>query len=152
MNNKVTQVIRPNSQQKKQALRFYKQQNYAASFLGNDTLFQLHKNGQLVGNVIVSTIDSFNFLHGLCIAKSHRGQHHGSQLLQHTADKCDRLTCFADNELTSFYLNNNFNIIVDLQLPDNLAARYSSYQKKSPNLSIFIHLREKQIAQLLPCE
>lgn len=123
---------------KKNVLRFYKQERYSARFIGHDTCFIFtNKQSLIIASVIVSTIDNENFLHALVTQKDKQGIGIGSQLLKHCKANYDHLMCFADTELSAFYDSHDFHRSDKSSLNEALLKRWLSYQKKNPHLSIF---------------
>ena len=123
---------------KKSIKRFYKQQQYPGSFMGNDTCYIAMHDGQLIGCAIVSELEGVRFLHALVIEVTYRNQGIASRLLK-MLSKHPPIICFADISLSHLYLSNNFKQISMESLPLPLAKRYSSYKQKKSDLAIYCH-------------
>lgn len=120
------------------AEKFYQQQRYHASFMGNDNCFVAKLNNDIVGAVIVSTINQHHLLHALVVRPAQRRQGIASQLAKQCISNNTPLYCFADKSLKSFYLRLSFKQLEICQLPHALAKRYSSYSKKNKSLLAFV--------------
>ena len=127
---------------KKSIKRFYKKNHYSASFMGGDTCFVASENNDIVGAVIVSTLEnnsSHPFLHALVIDKPIRGCGIASKLLIFAQQNFKTLTCFSDQSLQNLYVKNKFIMENKNALPRSLAERFCKYQNKTPNLRVFIY-------------
>lgn len=120
------------------AEKFYQQQRYNASFMGNDNCLVAKLNNDIVGAVIVSVINQHHLLHALVVTSELRRQGIASQLVQHCITNNTPMYCFADKSLKNFYLRLRFKQLEICQLPRALAKRYSSYSKKNKSLLAFV--------------
>ena len=129
---------------KKDLLRFYKQQQYSARFLGYDQAFfiKTNNNSHIIAAVIISTINEHSpqtLLHALVVDKKHRHQQLASALLQHCISQRLTLVCFADKALTRLYINNGFSAVAPTTLTVELQQRFVSYHTKNTHLMPFYY-------------
>jgi hypothetical protein len=145
-------VIKAVKTDKKDILRFYKNQQYAASFIGHDQCYIVKIDQCIIASVIISAgqePSNFWLLHGLVTDKTQRGKNIAS-LIIHTiiSDKNERqqarykhLICFADKALQAFYLSNHFtlyNTCDDIaQLPLEFKQRLIRYRERKKDLHCF---------------
>ncbi len=120
---------------KKAIKRFYKQQNYSASFMGDDSCFYHQKNQQIVAALIISFQQTSPFLHALVVAKGNQGQGLAKQLITHVQQQVSAISCFCQPQLISFYQQQGFVIIQAEQLPTSLQPLFNAYQQQQQNLS-----------------
>lgn len=128
---------------KKDILRFYKQQHYSARFLGFDHCYVIKSNQQIIASVIVSMITQNNnqaFLHALVVDTNYRHQHLASMLLQHCIRQHLELVCFAQLSLAPLYINNGFVQAKINSLTPELQQRYQRYLAKNSDLLPFYSL------------
>jgi len=145
-------VIKAVKTDKKDILRFYKNQQYAASFIGHDQCYIVKMDQCIIASVIISAGQepgSFWLLHGLVTNKAQRGKNIASLMLHAIiSDKNERkqaryknIICFADEALQTFYLSNHFihyNTRDDIaQLPIEFKQRLIRYREKQKNLHCF---------------
>ncbi|MFT7431628.1 MAG: hypothetical protein ACI971_002094 [Colwellia sp.] len=145
-------VIKAVKTDKKDILRFYKSQQYAASFIGHDQCYIVKVDQCIVASVIISAGQNPRncwLLHGLVIDKAQRGKNIASLIL-HTivSDKNKRekaryknIICFADVALKAFYSLNHFilyNTCDDIaRLPVEFKQRLIRYREKQKYLHCF---------------
>ncbi|TRX56314.1 GNAT family N-acetyltransferase [Thalassomonas sp. M1454] len=122
---------------KKSIKRFYKNNNYSASFMGNDTCYLMKLNDEIIAAVVISNIDDCNFLHALVVNNKYQHKGLASQLLKHSLVKHSTLYCFADRSLNPLYSANNYIQIDPSILPEQLQTRFFCYHKKNNQLSAF---------------
>lgn len=123
---------------KKDIKRFYKDNHYSASFMGNDQCFMIKNNkAQIIACVIVSTISDTPFLHALVVSQNMRGSGLATQLLAHCQLISVHIYCFADLSLNRLYISSQFKSIDQGQLPASLHSRFQRYKQKNNTLSAF---------------
>lgn len=147
-------VVKATKADKKNIMRFYKNQRYSASYIGKDQCYIVKVNSIIIACAIISAgqeNDDFWLLHGLVIDKVQRGKSIASLILQTiTADKdefthlrYEQIICFADIGFQAFYQSNNFisyNINEDTApLPTEFKQRLNRYREKQKNLHCFIY-------------
>ena len=132
---------------KKAILRFYKSQNYSASFLGYDQCYFICDKQIIIAAMIVSKIAAKHqhyFLHALVVDNQYQRQGLASQLLRHALQITQPLICFANESLSSFYMQNNMLKLTHDQivkkLPEHLFLRFERYRKKQLQLKVFMSL------------
>jgi GNAT superfamily N-acetyltransferase len=145
-------VIKAVKTDKKDILRFYKNQQYTASFIGHDQCYIVKINQFIIASVIISAgrePGDFWLLHGLVTDKAQRGKNIASLMLHAIiSDKNERkqarykhLICFANEALQKFYLSNHFiryNTDDEIaQLPVEFKQRLIRYREKQKNLHCF---------------
>jgi hypothetical protein len=145
-------VIKAVKTDKKDILRFYKSQQYAASFIGHDQCYIVKIDQRIIASVIISAGQepgNFWLLHGLVTDKTQRGKNIASFIIHNIiSDKNERkqiryknIICFADEVLQTFYLSNHFihyNTCDDIaQLPLEFQQRLIRYREKQKNLHCF---------------
>ncbi|TWX63988.1 GNAT family N-acetyltransferase [Colwellia sp. C1TZA3] len=145
-------VIKALKTDKKDIFRFYKNQQYAASFIGQDQCYMVKVDQLIIASAIVSggqEADKFWLLHGLVTDKDQRSKNIASLILhtiisdknEQKQAKYENLICFADKELQTFYLSNHFisyNTCDEVdQLPVEFKQRMIRYQEKQKNLHCF---------------
>lgn len=151
-NNAIANYVKASKVDKKDILRFYKAQHYPAAFIGHDQAYLLKTNNNIIASAIVSAgkaLSDYWLLHALVTDKTCRGKGYASKLLQiiltektqENTIRYNKLICFAEDNLASFYLANQFktfNADTDIAtLPKEFQQRLKSYQKKQPTLSCF---------------
>ena len=133
-------ITKAEKSDKKEILRFYKQQHYSARFLGFDQAYFIKKNEAIIACVIVSNLSSNchqALLHALVVDKAWRKQRIASKLLEHCTTLHEHIVCFADSSLSTFYKTNGFYQANIETIDKLLEVRYLSYQLKDSNLVIF---------------
>jgi GNAT superfamily N-acetyltransferase len=161
-------VIKATKSDKKDIMRFYKAQHYAASYIGQDQSYFIEVDGNIIACALVSAGQEngeFWLLHALVVAQAHRGKGIASLLLtsimadkkpvdvarlaNKTAIKNEirlpayaKIICFADQALQRFYLSNQFiayNSTADIkQLPNEFQQRLSRYREKQKALCCYL--------------
>ena len=137
----------PATKSDKSAIKcFYKEQCYSARFIGHDFGYLLHQDQTIIGSALISTITAAStqaLLHGLVVAKDYQQRGLGSQLLDFALGQyqllgqCPKtLIAFCQPELLSLYQKHGFLETDSNKLNHLLAPRFSSYQKKQPELLI----------------
>lgn len=154
---------------KKDIMRFYKTQRYAASYIGQDQCYFIKVNNEIIACVMVSAgqeSGEFWLLHALVTEKAYRGKGLASILLRfimaeskvelqqitpgNTVDKNEsslptysKIICFADKVLQLLYISNkfiNYNAVEDIaQLPHEFQQRLSRYREKHSNLCCYLY-------------
>ena len=145
-------VIEAGKTDKKDIKRFYKQQHYNASFIGQDRTFLIKDNHLIVAAVIVSLISTDNhqaLLHGLLVNKTYRKQNLATTLLNFTSKQYDALICFAEPAQEKFYIKRGFSIEHQQHLSPCLLSRYLAYKKKKTDLLIFAKINQKKLIDLI---
>lgn len=150
-------VTKAKKANKKDILRFYKAQRYAAGFIGQDHTYFIKYNTEIIASVIISAGQEdglFWLLHGLVIDTAHRDVGVASLLLRtiiaeqvFTKEKpvarYEKIICFADQALQGLYLSNKFvshNTTKDVaQLPDEFRHRFLCYRKNQNNLCCYLY-------------
>jgi N-acetylglutamate synthase-like GNAT family acetyltransferase len=147
-------VIKAKKADKKNIMRFYKAQHYAASYIGQDQCYFIKVDEIIIACAMVSAgqeSGEFWLLHALVVNKKYQGRRIASQLLQtifaekfqHEQTQYRQILCFADNALSTFYYSNqfiNYNAEYDIaQLPKEFKHRYVSYRKKQKSLQCFLY-------------
>lgn len=145
-------VIKAAKTDKKDILRFYKNQQYAASFIGHDQCYIVKMDHLIIASVIISAGQepgNFWLLHGLVTDKAERGKNIASLILhaiisnknERKQAKYKNIICFADEALQAFYVSNHFvhyNTRDDIaQLPIEFKQRLIRYREKQKNLHCF---------------
>ena len=142
---------------KKSIQRFYKQQNYSASFIGYDNCYLVSNNDQIIACVIISRSTAENhqwLLHGLVVDKAYQNLGLGRAMLSYVTQQHYPLVCFAKKKLSLFYLRSAFEIfeyqndsiidhenneaLIRIVSPCNL-KRYLSYRQYQADLAIFYY-------------
>jgi len=134
-------IQRLSKAQKKDIQRFYKLNNYPASFIGYDHTYILAIEQKIIGAVIISYQSENNhyaLLHGLLIAPGYRNEGYANLLIKKVMSEHNHIVCFAERDLEALYISNGFNEEISNKLPNYLIKRYESYVKKSKALAIFI--------------
>ena len=147
-------VIKTTKADKKAIMRFYKEQRYPASYIGQDNGYIVKSNNAIIASAIVSAgqeCGQFWLLHALVTDRSFRRKNIASSILQTIISEknslaqtsFEKIICFADIELQAFYLSNQFisySIISDItQLPLEFKRRFKRYQEKQRNLHCFLY-------------
>jgi hypothetical protein len=145
-------VVKAVKTDKKDILRFYKNQQYAASFIGHDQCYIVKIDQCIIASVIISAGQNpgnFWLLHGLVTDKAQRGKNIASFILHAiVSDKNERkqaryknIICFADKALKAFYSSNHFilyNTSEDIaQLPVEFKQRLIRYRERNKYLHCF---------------
>ncbi|MDO6446841.1 GNAT family N-acetyltransferase [Colwellia sp. 1_MG-2023] len=138
-------IITAAKSDKKELLRFYKAQQYSASYIGYDQGYYVKKNHTIVAAVMVSKIAEHHqhyFLHALVVDNKFQHQGIASLLLNHANERHQPLVCFANAPLEAFYTKNNFVKLLpsafETKLPPHLYLRFIAYKKKQSQLQVFI--------------
>lgn len=145
-------VIKAIKTDKKDILRFYKNQQYAASFIGHDQCYIVKIDQCIIASVIISAGQDpgdFWLLHGLVTDKAQRGKNIASLILhaliseknEQKKARYKNIICFADKALKAFYSSNHFilyNACDDIaQLPEEFKQRLIRYREKQKYLHCF---------------
>lgn len=138
-------IYKAEKSDKKAIVRFYKAQHYSASFLGFDQVYYIKEKQQIIAAMIVSKINpqhNHHFLHALVVDKLFQQQGIASKLLQFALTYHQPLVCFANENLSSFYIKNCLlkltNDQIAVEVPEHLLLRFESYRKKHSQLKVFI--------------
>lgn len=137
-----TEIFTAIKSDKKNLMRFYKQQGYSAGLLGFDDVYLMINSQEIIGAIIISALTRDNpqlFLHGLIIKQEFRQQSLASQLIQHALSlhKRQQVICFASEELARFYQQNDFYQTSEEKLLKPLLFRYTQYKKTNNKLLVF---------------
>ena len=148
-------VVEALKSDKKDIMRFYKSQQYSASFIGHDHCYIVKFDNKIVASVILSAgqaCGDYWLLHGLVIDKVMRGKKIASVILQaiinseHLGSKFKKIICFADVALQGLYNKNLFvtyNSNDEIEtLPQELKQRLKRYQSKQPNLHCYLYSKD----------
>ncbi|KGJ99035.1 GNAT family N-acetyltransferase [Thalassotalea sp. ND16A] len=139
------QIIQADKTNKKAIKRFYKNNHYSASFMGDDACYFITEdsadNTNIIAGVIISYQQSTPFLHALVVTKEYRGKGLSTLLLNHCQQQINLIYCFANNSLCRLYQQQGFASIAANQLPESLKVRLLNYQQKSPSLQSLIWQR-----------
>ena len=131
-------ILTAEKSDKKDIKRFYKNNHYSASFMGNDQCFMIKDdNAQIIAAVIVSVISDKPFLHALVVNQNERGTGRATQLLEHCQSISPMIYCFADLSLNRLYIASNFKSIDQEQLPASLHSRFQRYKQQNNTLTAF---------------
>jgi GNAT superfamily N-acetyltransferase len=166
-------VIKAIKADKKDIMRFYKAQHYAASYIGQDQCYFIKVDEKIIACAIVSAGQGngeFWLLHALVTDQQHRGKGIASLLLNsikaekkpvdiamlanNTVIKSEiillayaKVICFADQKLQRLYVSNQFivyNSTTDIsQLPNEFQQRLSRYREKQKRLCCYIFCNDK---------
>tara|TARA_R110000787_G_scaffold269764_2_gene376650 strand:- start:291 stop:776 length:486 start_codon:yes stop_codon:yes gene_type:complete len=147
-------IVKAKKSDKKDIMRFYKNQRYSASFIGQDQCYIVKRGDFIIASAIVSAgqgSDDCWLLHGLVTNKDQRGENIASLLLQTIFSeqnalkqaRYQQIVCFADIALQPFYQKNHFisynsskNIA---QLPLEFKERLLGYRAKQQSLHCFLY-------------
>lgn len=146
----LSKVIKATKDNKKDILRFYKSEHYAARFIGHDQSYFIKEHDTIIANVIFSGgIEANNsvLLHGLVVAQAYRSQGIASLLLKESIiqmlanSHIDTIVCFAELSLKPFYFARQF-AEFDITHSEEFArhsflTRFLSYKKKHHDLCCF---------------
>lgn len=127
--------------EKKEILRFYKNNHYPASFMGYDQVYTLLLKNKTIGYGIISYITTNNergLLHSLLIVAEQRNKGYAKLLIKTMLDEHKNIICFADEKLKPFYVKLGFKEAIVLDIPEFLMSKYKSYKTKNKNLNAFI--------------
>lgn len=163
-NNSSYCVVKATKVDKKDILRFYKSQHYAARYIGQDHCYVIKMNDTIIACAMISAGQEnrqFWLLHALVIDKQYRGNGLASKLIQTLISKQEKskpstslmleselatypnIVCFADTQLKQLYISNGFtlhNSNEDIQqLPEEFQQRLLRYRKKQNNLCCFLY-------------
>ncbi len=137
-------IILAEKSEKKEILRFYKNQYYSARFLGFDRCYCIKVNDEIIASVMISNIienSEISFLHALVVGQAWQHQGLASQLIVHVTKIHPSVICFADEKLANLYTKNQMVVIEKPQftelLPEHLMIRLKTYQNKQPQLKVF---------------
>ncbi|WNC70761.1 GNAT family N-acetyltransferase [Thalassotalea psychrophila] len=118
--------------------RFYKNNRYSASFMGEDQCFYISNNdAEIIACVIVSYTTTTPFLHALVVKQDQQKIGLARQLVIKCQQQYNDITCFADSDLTEFYQKLGFALINVAELPVNLQPRFQAYNQNNLNLQCF---------------
>lgn len=155
--------ILANKADKKSILRFYKNNRYSASFIGDDNCYLIKENSKIIASVIISLtgnrpeilpirrdnnltkspVKPQYLLHALLVDLSRRKLSHAQILLKHSITHHQPLVCFAHITLRQLYLKNGFILIADdlvsKCLNPSLFSRFQQYSKQKTGLNVFIN-------------
>lgn len=138
-------ILKAEKPDKKAILRFYKEQNYSASFIGFDKVYYIKKNQKIIASMIISKISNehhHEFLHALVVDKHFQLQGVASKLLKFALAQHKPLICFANEALSHFYIKNSMLKLANdrepVEVPEHLLLRLKSYRKKQSQLKVFI--------------
>ena len=122
--------------------RFYKNNRYSASFMGDDQCFYITHYEAIVACVIVSYSTTTPFLHALVVQKNQQKNGLARQLVAKCQQQFNDIICFADKDLTEFYLKLGFVKSNANRLPANLLDRFQIYSNKNNLLQCYQYLSE----------
>ena len=140
------EIIKSNKTSKKDIQRFYKLNNYSASYIGYDHTYIIKLEDKIIGAVIISYQSENNhyaLLHALLVTVNYRHKGYAKQLIKKTLSEHNNLICFTEKGLENLYINNGFKKEAPSRIPDYLIKRYESYIKKSKTLMVFISKKQR---------
>ena len=145
---------------KKSVLRFYKNNQYSARFIGLDTCYIIKDNDNIIASVIISKMPSFSnltqnlpvplsttsisqyFLHALLVSINYRGQGLAKSIIMHALALHQPLVCFAPEPLSPLYLTSGLTMIegssIESSIDAMLHTRFKRYSRDKPNLRVFM--------------
>ena len=141
-------VITAQQSDKKNIKRFYKNNHYAASYMGYDSCYIIKIDNNIVASVIVSYIVNENsqaLLHALFVDESYRKNKLASLLIQKAQQEHSSIVCFAHKKLIGFYQKLDFIPIETFQtkeaqlLSSTNLAKLSQYQRYNTQLTAYIY-------------
>lgn len=166
-------VIKAIKTDKKDIMRFYKAQHYAASYIGQDQCYFIKVDELIIACAMISAGQENGelwLLHALVTDQQHRGKGIASLLLDtiiaekkpvditmlanKTVIKSEiilpayaKVICFAAQTLQRFYVSNQFrvyNSTADIsQLPNEFQQRLSRYREKQKTLCCYFFCNDK---------
>jgi GNAT superfamily N-acetyltransferase len=126
---------------KKSIKKYYKQQQYSASFMGLDTVFVIRYEGEIIASVIISLLKkqyTQYFLHALVVDKKYRKQGLATKLLNYCNTNGLDIICFAVDSMSGLYLGAGYTRSCQNKLNETNLLRFHQYQKSKPTLQVFI--------------
>ncbi len=153
-------IVKAEKSDKKDIKRFYKNQNYSASYIGQDKCYIVKIDNTIIAVAIISLGQehgNYWLLHGLVTEKQHRGNKVASAIIdtiiseknQNIEAQYNKIVSFADTELHAFYRANGFisfnsNKAIN-DLPLEFKQRLARYRENRPNLHCFLYSARDRI-------
>ena len=121
--------------------RFYKANGHKGKAKGNERVFVLEQNSNIVAALRACPEENGYWLRSVWVALPLRGQKLGSQLLKQAVLELSPAPswCYPYDHLKKFYLQSGFKEIALETTPDSIQSRYLTYCKKQPELLLMIY-------------
>ncbi|XPF94584.1 GNAT family N-acetyltransferase [Colwellia sp. RE-S-Sl-9] len=137
------EINKATKQDKKDIKRFYKDNNYSASFMGYDHTYIIKMDNVIIGSVILSYITNssqYGLLHALLITPLYREKGYAKLLIETLQWEHNHIICFADKKLYRLYKDIGFKESESLEIPSHFIDRYNCYLKKNNDLKVFLKI------------
>ncbi|WP_077342851.1 GNAT family N-acetyltransferase [Pseudocolwellia agarivorans] len=139
------EINKATKQDKKDIKRFYKDNNYSASFMGYDHTYIIRRDSIIIGSVIISYITNnsqYGLLHALLITELHRRKGYAQLLIKALQNEHSHIICFADKKLQRLYIDMGFkkNVNSEFPIPNYLLKKFNNYLRNKKDLKIFINI------------
>ncbi|MEH6343478.1 MAG: GNAT family N-acetyltransferase [Bermanella sp.] len=111
--------------------RFYRSQKHKGSASGDERVFVIYQNEDIMAAVRLVPYQGYYWLRSLYVSSELRGLKLGSQLLTRV-QQCIELPiyCFPYPHLLSFYQQAQYQLLEPMQMPESLQQLYKRYSGK----------------------
>ncbi len=111
--------------------QFYKKQKHKGSASGDERVFIIEHDNDIVAAVRLVPFDDYYWLRSLYVEKTRQGQSLGSQLLAYVHEHIHHtIFCFPYLHLDHFYQQAEYVLVTPDNLPQNLEQLYQRYNRK----------------------
>lgn len=115
--------------------QFYRRQKHKGSASGNETVFVIEDNENMIGAVRLVPYEGYFWLRSLYIEQTIQGKGLGSQLLQHINKAISLpIYCFPYTHLEHFYRLSGYELLIDEQLPLSMQQLFARYNRKGQSI------------------
>ena len=115
--------------------QFYRRQKHKGSASGDERVFIIEHDTQIIAAVRLVPYDGYYWLRSLYIEQSLQGKTLGSQLLNYVDHKIQRpIYCFPYLHLEHFYKQAGYDFVQETQMPQSILQLYTRYNRKGQGI------------------
>jgi N-acetylglutamate synthase-like GNAT family acetyltransferase len=124
--------------------QFYRRQKHKGSARGDERVFMIEDDEQIIAAVRLVPYDGFYWLRSLYVEQSRQGHRLGSQLLAFVHSNTQLpIYCFPYLHLDHFYQQAGYDFIYEDEMPQSIHQLYTRYNRKGPGILAMAKFSDK---------
>lgn len=124
-----------NSEHFRPVNHFYKKQKHKGSASGNERVFIIEHDDNIIAAVRLVPYDNYYWLRSLYVEQSKQGQSLGSELLSFVHQHIHQtIYCFPYLHLEHFYQKAGYELMSEEQMPQAIHQLFTRYQRKGQGI------------------